>query len=97
MPPAPIREITAHQEKVASVNIRMAEPPKELDGHDPDIKVARLLGQKDRLERQVKQAQQEQRQARNGFLLALGQLGEYFKQAEYNRLPPQWRNSSNKP
>jgi len=90
VPPKPFQhDVVAAREKVASANVRMPEPPEDLKGQDPQIKMAAVFGQKDRIERRVKAAQQEQRQSRTSFLLALGQLGDYFKQAEYNRLPLQ--------
>lgn len=87
-PPRPFQQdVQAAREKVASAKVRMTEPPKPLEGQDPHIKMAKIYGRKDRAERRVKAAEQNQRIARERFLLAIGQVGEYFKQAEYARLP----------
>ena len=89
-PPTPFQhEVLAAREKVASASVRMSNPPEPLAGEDPDIKMARVFNTKERLDRRMKQAQQDSRCARNDFLLALGRLGDYFKQAEYSRLPLQ--------
>ncbi len=89
-PPKPFQhDVVAAREKVASANVRMPEPPKELKGQDPQIKMAKVFSEKEQITKTAAFWWEVARGARNDFLLALGNLGEYFKQAEYARLPLQ--------
>lgn len=88
-PPLPLR----HQVKAARLKLASAKLPSlsklgtTRQGGDPMIKMAKAHGRAVKEARNLDEIRYQAVLARDRLLSAMGKMADYFKQAEYNRIP----------